>query len=205
MVVLAILAAAIPLLYPPIPPLVDLLGHMGRYRVELDLGHSPWLQQYYDYHWAAIGNLGVDLLVHAAGPLFGLEPAVKLIVLAIPPLTVAGFLWVAREVHGRVPPTAFFALPFVYGYPFLFGFVNFALSMALAFLAFGLWLRLGRLERTRLRGWLFVPISLIVFFTHTYGWGAARPAVLFGRSGAPARPRRAAGSGPGSKPRCTPR
>ena len=42
-------------------------------------------------------------------------------------MTVAGFLWVAREVHGRVPPTAFFALPFIYGYPFLFGFVNFTL------------------------------------------------------------------------------
>ena len=70
-----------------------------------------------------------------------------------------------------MPPTAFFALPFIYGYPFLFGFVNFALSVALAFLAFGLWLRLGRLERTRLRGWLFVPISLVVFFCHTYGWG----------------------------------
>ena len=95
----------------------------------------------------------------------------KLIVLAIPPLTAAGFLWVAREVHGRVPPTAFFALPFIYGFPFLFGFVNFTLSVALAFLAFGLWLRLGRLERTALREWLFVPISLVVFFCHTYGWG----------------------------------
>jgi hypothetical protein len=80
-------------------------------------------------------------------------------------------LWCAREVHGRVPPTAFFALPFIYGFPFLFGFVNFALSVALAFLAFGLWLRLGRLEHTRLRSWLFVPISLVVFFCHTYGWG----------------------------------
>ena len=48
---------------------------------------------------------------------------------------------------------------------------NFALSVALAFLAFGLWLRLGRIERTRLRSWIFVPISLVVFFTHTYGWG----------------------------------
>jgi len=171
-VVLAVIAAAVPLLYPPIPPLVDLFGHMGRYRVELDLGHSPWLQQYFDYHWALIGNLGVDLLVMALGPLIGLEPAVKLIVLAIPPMTVAGFLWVAREVHGRVPPTAYFAIPFAYGHPFLFGFVNFALSMALAFLAFGLWLRLARLGRTRLRAWLFVPISLIVFFCHTYGWGA---------------------------------
>ncbi|MBW0008130.1 MAG: hypothetical protein JO335_10500 [Sphingomonas sp.] len=164
-------ATAIPLLYPPVPPLVDLMGHMGRYRVELDLEHSPWLQQYYDYHWAAIGNLGVDLLVIPLGKLLGLEPAVKLIVLLIPPMTAAGFLWVAREVHGRIPPTAFFALPFIYGYPFLFGFVNYALSVAFAFLAFGLWLRLGRLDHTTLRSWLFGPISLMVFFCHTYGWG----------------------------------
>jgi hypothetical protein len=168
---LVVLLTTVPLLYPPIPPLVDLFGHMGRYRVELDLEHSPWLQQYYSYHWAAIGNLGVDLLVLVLAPLLGLEPAVKLIVLLIPPMTAAGFLWVAREVHGRVPPTVYFALPFIYGFPFLFGFVNFALSVAFAFLAFGLWLRLGRLERTRLRSWLFVPISLVVFFTHTYGWG----------------------------------
>ena len=168
---LVVLATMVPLIYPAIPPLVDLFGHMGRYRVELGLNHSPWLQQYYNYHWAAIGNLGVDLLVIPLGELFGLEPAVKLIVIAIPPLTAAGFLWVAREVHGRIPPTAFFALPFIYGYPFLFGFVNFALSVALAFLAFGLWLRLGRLEQTTLREWIFVPISLVVFFCHTYGWG----------------------------------
>jgi len=170
-IALVVLATMVPLLYPVVPPLVDLFGHMGRYRVELDLGHSAWLRQYYDYHWAAIGNLGVDLLVIPLGKLFGLEPAVKLIVIAIPPLTAAGFLWVAHEVHGRIPPTAFFALPFVYGYPFMFGFVNFALSVALAFLAFGLWLRLGRLDRTVVREWLFVPISLVVFFCHTYGWG----------------------------------
>jgi hypothetical protein len=168
-VLAVMLATMIPLVYPPIPPLVDLLGHMGRYRVELD--QSPFLDRYYDYHWAAIGNLGVDLLIVPLGKLLGLEPAVKLIVMLIPPATAAGFMWCAREVHGRIPPTAFFALPFIYGYPFLFGFVNFTLSVALAFLAFGLWLRLGRLERTTVRGWVFVPISLVIFFCHTYGWG----------------------------------
>ena len=166
-----VLGAAVPLLYPAVPPLVDLIGHMGRYRVELDLASSPSLQRYYDFRWAPIGNLGVDLLVLPLGRLLGLEPAVKLIVLAIPPLTVAGFLWVAREVHHRLPPTAMFAIPFAYSHPFMFGFANFALSMALAFLAFGLWLRLARLGRLRLRAMLFVPISIILFFTHTYGWG----------------------------------
>jgi len=166
-----IVLAAVPLLYPRIPPLVDLFGHMGRYRVQLDIATSPWLRDYYGFHWAAIGNLGVDLLVMPLGRLIGLEPAVKVIVLAIPPLTVGGFLWVAREVHGRIPPTAFFALPFAYSHPFLFGFVNFALSMALAFLAFALWLRLGRQGRLKLRALLFVPISIVIFFAHAYGWG----------------------------------
>src|SRR6476646_6949980 len=90
---LVVLATMIPLLYPPIPPLVDLFGHMGRYRVELDLANSPFLQRYYDYHWAAIGNLGVDLLIIPLGKLLGLEPALKLIILAIPPITAIGMLW----------------------------------------------------------------------------------------------------------------
>ena len=45
---LIIAATTIPLIYPPVPPLVDLLGHMGRYRVGLDLAHSPWRQRNYD-------------------------------------------------------------------------------------------------------------------------------------------------------------
>lgn len=169
--VAVVLASAVPLLWPTVPPLVDLFGHMGRYRVELDLATSPWLKQYYGFQWAAIGNLGVDLLIIPFSKLFGLEMGVKLIVMTIPPMTVAGLLWVAREVHGRVPPTALFALPFVYSHPFMYGFVNFVLAMALAFLAFGLWLHLGRREKLRLRAALFVPISLVVFFCHTYGWG----------------------------------
>ena len=167
-----ILIAFVPLLYPQVPPLVDLLGHMGRYRVELDLPNSPDLQRYYSFQWQLIGNLGVDLLIVPLSKLFGLELAVKLIVMTIPPLTVAGFLWVAREVHNRLPPTVLFALPFAFGHPFLFGFVNYSLAMALAFLAFGLWLRLGRLSKTKLRALLFVPISFLLFITHTFGWGA---------------------------------
>ncbi len=166
-----VLAAAVPLLYPKIPPLVDLLGHMGRYRVQLDHGQSPDLQRYFDFHWQLIGNLGVDLLIVPLSKVVGLEMAVKLIAVAIPPMTVAGFLWVAREVHGKLPPTTAFAVPFAFGHPFMFGFLNYALAMALAFLAFALWLRLARLGRFRLRAALFVPISFIIFICHAFGWG----------------------------------
>ena len=170
-VAFAVLVTMVPLVWPDVAPLTDLPGHMGRYKVQVDLDQSVHLQRYYDFDWALIGNLGVDLLVMPLSKLFGLELAVKLIVMAIPALTVFGFLWVAREVHGQVPPTALFALPFAYGHPFQFGFVNSSLSMAFAFLAFALWLRMARYGQLRLRAVIFVPISMLIWVTHTYGWG----------------------------------
>ena len=172
-----ILLAFVPLIYPPFPPLVDLPGHMGRFKVAADIGSSPFLHQWYDFRWLPIGNLGVDLLAVPLAKLIGVELATKLVVMTIPPMTVAGMLWVAREVHNRLPPTVAFALPLAFSHPFLYGFVNFSLSMALALLAFGLWLRLGRLGKSRLRALLFA--STIA------GIAGGRPA--FARATMPAR------------------
>ncbi|WP_448658203.1 hypothetical protein ACPVPU_12110 [Sphingomonas sp. CJ99] len=167
----AAFACAIPLIWPQVPPLLDLPGHIGRYRVQQVWGEVPHLAEWYRFDWQLIGNLGVDLLIVALEPLLGLERSVKLIVLTIPPLTALGLLWIAREVHGRIPATALFALPLAYSFPFHFGFVNFALSMALALNAFALWLRLARLGRYRLRNWIFPPIACLIWVTHTFGWG----------------------------------
>lgn len=171
-----LLLTAVPMLVVDVPPLTDLPAHMGRYRVQLDLPTTPALRAFYDFRWELIGNLGVDLLVAALAPLLGLEGAVRLIVGAIPVLTAAGFLCIAREAHGAhgnmggVTAGALFALPLAYGYPLHFGFVNFALSAALATLALALWMRLGRQDRGVLRAALFVPIGLGLWVTHVYGW-----------------------------------
>ncbi|RYY37941.1 MAG: hypothetical protein EOP59_13510, partial [Sphingomonadales bacterium] len=170
-VALCTFLATVPLLWPEVPPLVDLPGHMGRYRVQLVYDQFPHLREWYNFQWSLMGNLGVDLLIIPLSKVFGLELAVKLIVIAIPAMTVAGLLWIAREVHGRIPATALFALPLAYSFPFHFGFVNFALSMALALLAFGWWLRLARLGKLVFRALVFVPVSLAIWVTHTFGWG----------------------------------
>ncbi len=162
---------AVPLLWPAIPPLVDLPAHMSRYAVAAEGGRSPALAAFYDFHWRPVGNLGVDLLVVPLARVVGVEWATKLVVLAIPPLTALGFLLTARAVQGRVPPTALFALPLAYGYPFQFGFVNYALSMALAFLAFALWLRMADAGRLWWRAAVFVPVGAAVWVAHAYGWG----------------------------------
>ena len=54
-VVAMVLLSIVPLLLPHPAPLVDLLGHIGRYRVQLDVASSPLLQRYYEYDWAPIG------------------------------------------------------------------------------------------------------------------------------------------------------
>ena len=167
----ALCLVALPLLLPAFPPLTDLPGHMARWHIAMEIGTSPTLGRYYNYLWQPIGNLGLDILVPPLAHLLGLEMAAKVAVLLIPVLTASGMLWTAFEVHRRIPPSAWLALPFAYAWPFQFGFVNFALSQALAFCALGLWLRLGRNGRFGMRAALFAPIGCILWLAHNAGWG----------------------------------
>ncbi len=170
-IVLVALLAVVPLIHPPVPPLVDLMGHMGRYRVELADPSSPLLTEYYRFRWALMGNLGVDLLIIPMSKLFGLELGVKLIVMSVPALTVTGLLLVAREVHGRLPATAGLVLPFAYCWPFQWGFINYVFAMALALNAFALWLYLARMSRIRLRAIIFLPLGCLIWLAHGFAWG----------------------------------
>ena len=165
------IVSVIPLIYPTVPPLIDLMGHMGRYRVQLADPSSPLLTQYFSFRWALMGNLGVDLLIIPFAKLFGLELGVKLIVMMVPPLTLTGLLLIAREVHGRLPATAGLVAPFAYCWPFQWGFLNYVFAMALALNAFALWLWLARHGLIRLRAMLFVPIGCLIWLCHGFAWG----------------------------------
>lgn len=158
-----VLLCALPFAWPAVPPLVDLPAHMARYEVALRLADSAELQRFFGYRWSLMGNLGVDLLVQPLARAIGLEPAVKLIVLVIPAVTAAGMLEIARAAHGRIPSTAYFALPFALSAPLLFGFVNFALAAGLAFVVFAIWLR----RRSPL---LLLVAGPVLFVVHLYGW-----------------------------------
>ena len=166
--VLLCLAAALPLVWPAMPPLIDLGGHLGRFAVQVDGGRSADLRQWYSFHWDLIPNLGCDLLMQVLAPVLGLEPALKAIVMAIPVIQCAGFLLLARAAHGYVPATTLFALPLAYSYPFQFGFINFTLCTGLATCALALWITLH--GRPALRWALFVPISCLLWLCHLVGW-----------------------------------
>ncbi|MBO9516503.1 MAG: hypothetical protein J7493_00400 [Porphyrobacter sp.] len=170
MPLLLIATMLVPILLVSLPPLVDVLGHIGRYSIQTGLDDHPWLRQYFSFRWQLVGNLGADILVEALSSFTDVETSAWIVVALNQVLAATGIILLCREIHGRITPFCLFALPLIYGLPFQFGFINFTLSMALALLAFTLWLRLGRLGRIATRAWLFVPISLGLWLCHTFGW-----------------------------------
>jgi hypothetical protein len=162
-----VLATTLPVLFLKTPPMIDVLGHMGRYELQTGLDGDPWLATFYAFRWQVIGNLGADLLVQALQPLLGMLGAARLAVILVPVLAASGILLLSRQVHGRITPFAVVALALIYGLPFTWGFLNFSLAMALALLAFTLWLRIGPIPR---RALIFIPVSLVIWLCHTFGW-----------------------------------
>lgn len=169
-----LLLMMVPLLWPAVPPLDDMPTHLGRFRIQAGMAGAPTLAGIFSIHWMPVGNLGVDLLVLLLQPLFGVELAAKTVVILIPLVTAAGLLLVAKEAHGELPPSAALALPLVYGYAFNYGFINFSLAAALAFVGFGLVLRYQRLDKPLVWRLLILLGSVPIYFAHVFGW------VLFG-------------------------
>ena len=168
--ILAVLAAAVPLLWPRIPPFADVPGHMASYHVSVALARSATLQRFFAFDWQLVGNLGVDVLVVPLAHLFGVQLATKLIVLAIPALTALALLLLARQTHGRLPATALAAVPLAYNFPLLWGFVNYSLAAALALLGLALWQRWPSDQRPILRGTVFALLAAAVWLAHAIGW-----------------------------------
>jgi len=173
-----IILFALPLALAGFPPLIDLPAHMARYHIGASLADSRDLGRYFSFQWRFLPNLGVDILVIALAPLTGIEPAVRLIVTAIPALAAAGMIGVARVAHGQLPATAFFALPLAFAYPLVFGFVNSALAVALAFIVVAVWLRFERRNHNRAAAILATIAAPILLTAHITGFGVLGVAIF---------------------------
>lgn len=166
-VLAAMLAATLPMWFVTTPPLIDFVGHMGRYHIQLNLDRSPALQAHWDYDWRLIGNLGVDLLMEPLGRLLGVEGASWLVAALLPPLMIWGVVRLARAWHGAIPPTIVAAFPFALAYPWQYGLVNYWLAAALAFHAAA-----SVVLRPRSAGSAvgLALLSIGLWVCHIYGW-----------------------------------
>lgn len=163
--------SAVPLLFVATAPLVDAGGHMGRWFVQVNLRASPVLQQWYGFDWGLLGNLGCDLIAQALIPVVGAQAALRIIVGIILGTQTLGILLLSRAAHGRLSPTSFFALPFIYGFPLQFGFLNSMLGIGLALIAVAGWTVLDKPGLERRRALLFVPVGFVLWLCHTMALG----------------------------------
>ncbi len=162
------LIAALPVLVARVPDLSDMPNHLARHHIFAMVGKGGPLDQYFLVHWRWIGNLGVDLPVMALAPWFGAEAATRLMAALIAPLTVLGILTLSRSVHGRVTASAMLALPFALSQPFVYGFLNYTLGVALALILSAWWL--ARPRRGPGTILVLVAASLVVWTAHIMGW-----------------------------------
>lgn len=163
-------ATLIPSAIAQMIPLTDVPNHIARFHVFLNYEQTPVFQEFYNLQWHLVGNLGVDILVRLIGPFLGAELSARLVIAAIPPLTIAGIYALSRAFNGRVSPAALLATPLAFNWPLNIGLINFNLSAALAMLVLALWIRL-REHAFLLRFAVFAVLSFMTWVAHTAGWG----------------------------------
>jgi hypothetical protein len=134
MFVLAALLAALPVLLIPIPGFVDVPAHLARHHILAMAPSGGPLGRYFNVHWYWMANLGADIPSSILARWLGGELATRLVTAAIAPLTIAGLILLSRAAQGRVTASAALALPFVFSQPWMWGFLNYGLGLALALL-----------------------------------------------------------------------
>ncbi len=167
-VLLLCIAAGLPGILARYPQMTDYPAHLARWYIMIDGGRTPDLARYYAFDWAWSGNLGVDILIRPLAALFGLETAGRLFVILIPTLVAGGLFAVEWTLRRRIGVGPLLALATVWSPALLMGFLNFELALAGALFAFALWVRM---EQSRWRSAVFVPLGALIWLCHQSGWG----------------------------------
>ncbi len=159
---------AIPFFLVDVPPVLDYPNHLARYVV---LAHpdDPVLSQMYTPRWAILPNIGLDAV--AAVLLKYSEPHVGgRLLLAISLFApVIGVVVYSRVAFGRFTYWSLASGLVAWNAVFFLGFMNFLLSVGLAFGAAALWIALDRSGR-RLGGAIATAIAVaMIFFCHIFG------------------------------------
>jgi hypothetical protein len=171
-ILLLILAAAllIPIWSAAFPPLLDYPNHLARSFILVHMNDPAFtFAKFYKADWGAYPYLGMDASLAVLGRLFPMEAAgrvfLSLCALALP----AAVCFFLRQVNPGDDATALWSLLISYNVFFLEGFLNFDLSLAVGFVALGLWLRC--LAKPGLPLWLMVLAAFTaLYFTHLVGF-----------------------------------
>ncbi len=171
------LAACVPLLLTPLPPLVDYPNHLARMHVIAGLARSPLLQQYYAVVWRPLPDLAMDALVPPLLAVVSLQTAGKLFLAATYFASTGGVAALHRvtcRYWSAWPLTAFLL---VYNRLLLWGFANFLFGLGLAFWALAGWIA-WRQRGIGVRLVFGLVAAFAIYFAHLMAFGIYAAMIL---------------------------
>jgi hypothetical protein len=157
--------STVPLFSTPILPLIDFYNHLARFFVLSHIDSDTFLQLNYQKNWSILPNIGLDVIVVGLNKLLGTELQARSIIIMLFAVQFGGILYFNRAITGRYSIfVAIMAVPMLYSFILIWGFVNFLLGLGLVFWAAGWWLR----QRQRLA--VALPVACLlaagIFFVH---------------------------------------
>jgi hypothetical protein len=171
LVALLALLAALPLAAVEIPPFFDYLNHLSRARILADLGASPTFRDWFAPASLLIPNVGADLALLALQGVTDTLGAGRLLLLAIAWGTLGGAVALGRAASGRISPWPAFAALLLFNEMLHWGFLNYALGLALLLWGLAGWLALAAPERRGRQVALGCLVALLIFFCHLVAFG----------------------------------
>jgi hypothetical protein len=157
-----------PLFVVDVPPLLDYPNHLARMYVLAFGAHDPVLSRMYEQHWAIIPNLAIDLVLPALMHVLPVYVAGRVMLGATLLLPLVGTIVYHRVAFTKRSWWPLTVALMSYNALFLFGFMNFLLSLGMALLAAAAWLR-WRDRHAVIVTVCGMAATVAIFFMHLFG------------------------------------
>ncbi|MEM6761767.1 MAG: hypothetical protein AAF615_02720 [Pseudomonadota bacterium] len=164
-----LVVALLPLAIAEPIPMVDLPNHLARAHIIANIDASPVLSQFYAIDWQFLPNLGIDLILPPLLKVFPHHEVTVALAAAIIALTAGGAVAIHHALFQRWSAFPLLAFFFLYSYSFLWGFLNFLVSFALALWLFYAWLKLRHVHPL-IKVPLFAVLTTALAPMHLYGF-----------------------------------
>jgi hypothetical protein len=158
--------AAAPLIFIPVPAMIDYVNHLAR----MQLLAAPGPFQGYVVTWTLAPNLAMDLIVPLLGRVMPVDIAARLFVAITWLLVVSGAVALERAVRGRHVAAGLCAVPVLFSVPFAWGLINFCFGLGVALWGLALWV--SARDRPLVQRWaLHCGIVAALFLAHFFALG----------------------------------
>src|SRR3954454_13201656 len=156
--------AVFPLMLAPVPPLVDLPGHLARVDILTRIGRSSFIAS----HWSAdqwlVANLLFDGVTLALAAVLPVVAAAKVYIALALALTMSGCVALHRAHHARWSLWPLASVLLLYDWPLLFGLMGHVGGIGLMLWGAAL-LELSE-RRPLWQRWLAAPAGLVCLGAH---------------------------------------